>query len=114
MVKIRTEEYGGGKLKRHYVTTRGKGGKGAGKRGAGLWGENTEKNGKVTHKSGKIAGKIIEHARKRTLAEKLFAPRKRTTKDVLEGKVGNEVRRGLKFKTTVQKKKFKKKKSKAK
>jgi hypothetical protein len=111
--KLRTEEYGGGKFKKHYVTIK-RGGKGAGKRKAGLKAKYTEKNGKVTHKSGKIAGKIIERARKRTLAEKLFAPRKRTTKDVLEGKVGNEVRRGLKFKTTIQKKKFKKKKSKAK
>ena len=94
--KLRTEEYGGGKFKKHYVTI--KRGKGAGKRKAGVKAKYTEKNGKVTHKSGKIGGKIIEHARKRTLAEKLFAPRKRTTKDVLEGKVGNEVRRGLKFK----------------
>ena len=48
MAKIRTEEYGGGKLKRHYVTTRGKGGKGAGKRGAGLKGKFVEKGVKAS------------------------------------------------------------------
>ena len=110
--KLRTEEYGGGKFKKHYVTI--KRGKGAGKRKAGVKAKYTEKNGKVTHKSGKTAGKIIEHARKRTLAEKIFGSPKRTTKDVLKGINKNDLRSGLKFKTTVQKKKFKKKKSKAK
>lgn len=109
MVKIRTEEYGGGKLKRHYVTTRGKGGKGAGKRGAGLKGKFVEKGGKVKHVSGKKAGAAVEKARKRSLAEKIFGVPKRTTKDVID-----RLSKSKKVIHTVQKKKIKKKKNKAK
>jgi hypothetical protein len=106
MVKIRTEEYGGGKLKRHYVTTRGKG---AGKRKAKLKGKFVEKGGKVKHVSGKKAGAAVERARKRSLAEKIFGVPKRTTKDVID-----RLSKSKKVIHTVQKKKIKKNKNKAK
>jgi hypothetical protein len=99
MAKLRTEEYGGGKYKKHYLT----GGKGAGKRKAKLKGKFIEKDGKVTHKSGKLAGEAIEQRRKRSLAEKLFGVSKRTTKDVFD-----ELPKDRRVKHTVQKKKIKK------
>ena len=107
MAKLRTEEYGGGKFKKHYLT----GGKGAGKRKAKLKGKFIEKDGKVTHVSGKLAGEAIEKRRKRSLAEKLFGVRKRTTKDVFD-ELPKLSRNRVKH--TVQKKKIKKKKNKAK
>jgi len=100
MAKLRTEEYGGGKYKKHYLTA---GGKGAGKRKAKLKGKFIEKDGKVTHKSGKLAGEAIEQRRKRSLAEKLFGVSKRTTKDVFD-----ELPKDRRVKHTVQKKKIKK------